>query len=83
VPVPEPAEFFHLLHKCFAYHSFLSPWKLKENSEAVEKGSLATPCDFRIIKNQEVTSDGKSKNDRIRGFSTASAVSCNLRKCQC
>jgi hypothetical protein len=51
-----------------------------EHSEAVEKGSLVTPCDFRIIKNQEVTSDGKSKNDRIWGFSTASADSCILEK---
>jgi hypothetical protein len=56
----------------------LSHWIFHEHSEAVEKGSLATPCDFRIIKNQEVTSDEKSKNDRIGGFSTASAVSCNL-----
>jgi hypothetical protein len=48
--------------------------KQRRDSEAVEKGSLAAPCNFRIIKNQEVTSDGKSKNDRIWGFSTASAV---------
>jgi hypothetical protein len=45
-------------------------------SEAVEKGSLATPCDFRIFKNQEVSSDEKSKNDRIWGFSIASADLC-------
>jgi hypothetical protein len=68
------------LHKWFAYHSFLSPRKLKENSEAVEKGSLATPCDFRIIKNQEVTIDEKLENDRIWGFSTASADSCTFQK---
>jgi hypothetical protein len=53
--------------------TFLMVRKQRRYSEAVEKGSLATPCDFRIIKNQEVTGDEKSKNDRIWGFSTASA----------
>jgi hypothetical protein len=67
-----------LLHKWFAYQSFLSLWIFKENSEAVEKGSLATPCDFMSIKNQQVTSNGKLKMDRIWGFSTASAVIFNL-----
>jgi hypothetical protein len=43
-------------------------------SEPVEKGSQATPYDFRIIKNQEVRSDRKPKNDRSWSFSTASAV---------
>jgi hypothetical protein len=59
--------------------SFLMAQKQRRYSEAVEKGSLAAPCDFRIIKNQEVTSDGKSKNDRIGGFSTVSAVSSHLK----
>jgi len=53
--------------------TFLIAQKHRRYSEPVEKGSRAAPCNFRIIKNQEVTSDGKSKNDRIWGFSTASA----------
>jgi hypothetical protein len=65
-------------NKGYLYRNFLDDRETNEDSEAVEKGSLATPCDFRIIKNQEVTSDEKSKNDRICGFSTASADSESL-----
>jgi hypothetical protein len=41
---------------------------------------VANSFDFRIIKNQQVTSHGKSKNDRIWGFSTVSADSCTFQK---
>jgi len=73
VPYPKPFRLAKLLHKWLVYQSFLSPRKLKENSEAVEKVSMANPCDFRIVKNQQIASHGKSQNDRIWGFSTASA----------
>jgi hypothetical protein len=80
VAYPIPPNFPQKLHECSASHSFLSLRIFKKNSEAVEKGFLANPCDFRILKNQQVTRDGKSKNDRIWGFSTASADLCTLKK---
>ena len=44
------------------------------NSETVEKVFFTNSWDFRIVKNQQVMSQGKSENDQIWGFSTASAV---------
>jgi hypothetical protein len=51
--------------------------KQRRYSEPVEKVSMANPCDFRIVKNQQVASHRKSQNDRIWGFSTASAELCS------
>jgi hypothetical protein len=74
VPNPYPPNFPPKVHGCYRYLKLFAARKAQAYSEAFGKGFLANPCDFRILKNHQVTCRRKSKNDRIWDFSTASAA---------